>query len=108
MMKLVQINFEFTVAPEEYHEVCSQVAKALAEVPGLNWKAWLINEQRREAGGIYLFESGAAAARYLSGPMVAAVRNKPGIENIEIKLFDILEGPSKLTRFLFGTSHAHA
>ena len=99
-MKLVQINFEFTVPTDEYQAVCDKVAGALAEVPGLNWKAWLINEQRREAGGIYLFENGATAARYLSGPIVAALKNKPGIKGVEIKLFDILEGPSKLTRFL--------
>lgn len=99
-MKIVQINFEFTVRPSEYQAVCDQIATALAEVPGLKWKAWLINEQRREAGGIYLFEHGAAAARYLSGPIVAAMKNKPGIQDVQIKLFDILEGPSKLTRFL--------
>lgn len=99
-MKIVQINFEFTVAKAEYEVVCAQVAGALAEVAGLSWKAWLINEQREEAGGIYLFENGAAAARYLSGPIVAAIKDKPGIQNVEIKLFDILEGPSKLTRFL--------
>jgi hypothetical protein len=99
-MKIVQINFEFAVAREEYEGVCDHVARALAGVPGLNWKAWLINEERQEAGGIYLFENGAAAARYLSGPIVAAVKNEPGIQNVEIKLFDIMEGPSKLTRFL--------
>jgi hypothetical protein len=99
-MKIVQINFEFTVPKADYEAVCAQVAKGLAEVPGLSWKAWVINEQRQEAGGIYLFENGAAAARYLSGPIVAAMKNKPGIQKVEIKLFDILEGPSRLTRFL--------
>lgn len=99
-MKIVQINFEFTGPRAEYETVCGEVSNALAEVPGLNWKAWLINEHRQEAGGIYLFEHGAAAARYLSGPIVAAMKNKPGIRNVEIKLFDIMEGPSKLTRFL--------
>ena len=99
-MKIVQVNFEFTAPKAEYEAVCAHVAGALAEVSGLSWKAWLINEQREEAGGIYLFENGAAAARYLSGPIIAAMKDKPGIRNVEIKLFDILEGPSKLTRFL--------
>lgn len=99
-MKIVQINFEFRVEPAEYEEVCAQVANTLLQVPGLNWKAWLINEQRREAGGIYSFESGAAAARYLSGPIVGSIKSNPGIRNLEIKLFDVLEGPSKMTRFL--------
>jgi hypothetical protein len=103
-MKIVQINFQFTVEPKEYDAVCQHVAKKLAEVPGLNWKAWLINEQRREAGGIYLFDNAAAAVRYVNGPIVENVKSAPGIKNVEIKLFDILEGPSKLTRFL--TAHA--
>ena len=99
-VKIVQINFAFTVPVTEYEAVCAEVAKALAEVEGLKWKAWLINEERREAGGIYLFENEAAAARYVNGPIVDALRDKPGIERVEIKIFNLLEGPSKLTRFI--------
>jgi hypothetical protein len=103
-MKIVQINFQFIVNADEYDAVCHRVAESLSEVPGLKWKAWLINEQRREAGGIYLFDNGAAALRYVNGPIISAVKSTPGIKNVEIKLFDILEGPSKMTRFL--TAHA--
>lgn len=99
-VKIVQINFGFTVAVSEYQAVCAEVAKGLAEVPGLKWKAWLINEERREAGGIYLFENGNSAARYVNGPIVEALKDKPGIKRVEIKLFDLLEGPSRLTRFV--------
>ena len=99
-VRIVQINFGFTVAVNEYEAVCAEVAKALAEVEGLKWKAWLINEERHEAGGIYLFENETSAARYVNGPIVEALRGKPGIERVEIKIFNVLEGPSKLTRFV--------
>ena len=98
--KIVQINFRFTVPMGEYQSVCDQVASALSELRGLNWKAWVINEETREAGGIYLFDSGISATQYVNGPIVSALKDKPGIEGIQIRLFDIMEGPSRMTRFL--------
>ena len=37
-----------------------------------------MNEVEREAGGIYLFESEAAAQSYLAGPIVAGLKESPG------------------------------
>jgi hypothetical protein len=55
-MSILQINFKLNVAPAEYRKICSSVAQPIADVPGLMWKVWILNEQDGEAGGIYLFQ----------------------------------------------------
>ena len=52
-MPILQINFKLNVAPAEYRKLCKSVAQTIADVPGLLWKVWLLNEQDGEAGGIY-------------------------------------------------------
>jgi hypothetical protein len=97
--KIVQINFRFGMSITDYEKRCNQVADNLAKVPGLQWKAWLLNERRREAGGIYLFNDESAADTYVNGPIISAMKNAPGIEQVEIKSFNILPNPSAVTRF---------
>ena len=57
-----------------------------------------MNEVEQEAGGIYLFESDAAAQAYLAGPIVASLKASPAVSNISAKLFDVLESHSAITR----------
>jgi hypothetical protein len=57
-----------------------------------------MNEAEREAGGIYLFESESAAQAYLGGPIVAALKASPGVNNISAKLFDVMEEHTGITR----------
>jgi hypothetical protein len=75
-------------------------ASAIAAVPGLLSKVWIIDEQRRRAGGVYLFTDRAAATAYLEGPIVAGLRANPALSGVEVHLFDLLEGPSVVTRGL--------
>ncbi len=57
-----------------------------------------MNDAEHEAGGIYLFESEAAAQSYLAGPIVAALKSSPDVSNINAKLFDVLESHNAVTR----------
>jgi hypothetical protein len=84
---------------DEYEVACERVAKVLAKVPGLTWKAWIINREMKEAGGLYLFESRSAASRYVDGPILMALKAQPGIERVEVKQFELMPQPSKTTRF---------
>src|SRR5437899_1402166 len=54
--QVLQINFALNVSPAEYRNLAAGVADAFAQVPGLRWKVWFLDDQAREAGGIYLFE----------------------------------------------------
>jgi len=96
--KILQLNLNFSISRTELEAAWSEAAQPIADVPGLRWKVWLMNEAEKEAGGIYLFESEAAAQSYLAGPIVAALKSSPAVSNISAKLFDVLESHSAITR----------
>src|SRR6266542_3324789 len=96
--KILQVNLKFSITRAELETAWLEAAQPVADVPGLRWKVWLMNEAEHEAGGIYLFESEAAAQSYLAGPIVAELKSSPAVSNISAKLFDVLEGHSAITR----------
>ena len=96
--KILQLNLNFSISRTELETAWREAAQPIADVPGLRWKVWLMNEAEQEAGGIYLFESEAAAQSYLAGPIVAALKFSPAVSNISAKLFDVLESHSAITR----------
>ena len=96
--KLLQVNFKFSIPRADLEAAMLPAAQPIADSPGLRWKVWLMNESEREAGGLYLFESDAAAQSYLSGPIVAALKSNPVVSNISAKVFDVLEGHTAITR----------
>src|SRR5215510_10476506 len=96
--KILQLNLNFSISRTEVEAAWLEVAQPIAEVHGLRWKVWLMNEAAQEAGGIYLFESEDAAQSYLAGPIVAALKSSPAFSNISAKLFDVLENHTTITR----------
>jgi hypothetical protein len=96
--KILQVTMKFSIPRADLEAAWLPVAQPIADVPGLRWKVWLMNEAEREAGGIYLFESEAAAQSYLACPIVAALKASPAISNISVKLFDVLESHTAITR----------
>ena len=96
--KILQVNMKFSIPRADLETAWLEAAQPIADVPGLLWKVWLMNEIDREAGGIYLFESEAAAKAYLASPIVAALKSSPAVSNISAKLFDVLEGHTTITR----------
>lgn len=97
-MPILQINFKLNVSSDEYHEICRSLAQTFADLPGLRWKVWLLNEEEREAGGIYLFSSQQALRNYLSGPIVAQIKSHPALREISAKQFDVMEDVTAVTR----------
>jgi len=97
-MPILQINFKFDVPLEEYQHICQSVAQAIADLPGLRWKIWILNEREKEAGGIYLFASEQAIHDYLSGPIVAQVKSHPGFRELSAKQFDVMDDVTAITR----------
>jgi hypothetical protein len=96
--KILQVNLKFSISRAELETAWLEAAQPIADLPGLRWKVWLMNEAEHEAGGIYLFESEAAAQSYLAGPIVAALKSSPAVSNISAKLFDVLESHTAITR----------
>ena len=96
--QILQVNLKFSIPRQDLAAAWLDAAQPIADVPGLLWKVWLMNEAEHEAGGIYLFESKAAAEAYVAGPIVAALKSSPAISDISAKLFDVMEKHSAITR----------
>ena len=62
---LLQFDFPFS-GPwgDQMAGAMQDLARSIAQEPGLRWKIWTENEATGEAGGIYLFEDVASAQAY--------------------------------------------
>ncbi len=96
--KLLQINFTYSVTQAEYEKATFPLASLIAQVPGLQWKTWIVNDSQREAGGIYLFDDDGALQAYLAGPIIAGVKSHPALSNFSVKAFDVMPAASAVTR----------
>ena len=96
--QVLQVNLNFSITRDELETAWLDAAQPIANISGLLWKIWLINEGRSEAGGIYLFENAEAAGTYLGGPVVAALKASPVVSNLSMKVFDVIAYHSAVTR----------
>ena len=95
---MLQLNFNFSVSKEEYEQAVSPLADKFAEVPGLKWKVWILNGEKSEAGGIYMFENQASLDEFLAGPLAKTVTSHPALSDFSVKQFGIMEDITKITR----------
>jgi hypothetical protein len=99
-MVIVQINYRRPDMPKEAWEAryTDDRARPFLDVAGLQWKIWLDGPEERRAGGIYLFDSRAAAEAYVNGPIVARMRGNQDVGELDIRVFDVRERMSEITR----------
>jgi hypothetical protein len=102
--KILQINYKFDVPAADLLRGFLPAAQAIGQTPGLNWKVWLMNEADSEAGGIYLFEDEAAVNAFLGGPIVSAFKAHPAVSDIRVKMFDVSEAHTLVTRGPIGAA----
>lgn len=95
---ILQINYQFTSVADLSKLLTPDDAAAIAAVPGLIWKVWLMNEADREAGGIYLFESREAAQSFVNSDDIKGFASHPTLSNFNAKMFAPDEALSKVTR----------
>jgi hypothetical protein len=95
---ILQINFKLNVPADAYVSSCQGVVQAIAEVSGLGWKIWILNEHEKEAGGIYFFNTEQALSDYLSGPIVVQLKNHPSLTDVTVKRFEVIEELTSTTR----------
>jgi hypothetical protein len=96
--QILQINFKFNVSAADYRNLAHEIAGAFAEVEGLRWKVWIINEQENEAGGIYLFDNERSLGAYLASPLAEQVKNHPALSEISAKTFAVEAEATAVTR----------
>ncbi|MCC6191189.1 MAG: YdhR family protein [Anaerolineales bacterium] len=95
--KLLQVNYKFAGTRAEYEAANLPAAPQIAGFPGLRWKIWLMNEAGQEGGGIVLFDDEAARQAYIN-LVQSVVQNEPGLSDLSIKSFDVLEAHTAITR----------
>ena len=96
--KMLVTNYNYSVSLEEYQQMTSELGQAFADVPGCLWKIWLINDEKKEAGAVYLFKDDESLQNFKSSPLVAAVLSHPALSNFDLKERDILTEVSEITR----------
>ena len=96
--KMFVTNFNYNVDLEEYQQMASQLAQAFADVPGCVWKVWLVDDAKKEAGAVYLFEDDQSLQNFKASPLVASVLSNPALSNFDLKERDILKEVSEITR----------
>ena len=96
--RILQINFKLSVAASDYEVLAASLAQSFAEVPGLVWKIWTLNEAEREAGGIYYFDGQQSLERFLSSQLAASVRNHPAVSEFSAKPFAVMDAVTATTR----------
>lgn len=97
MAYLLQVDFPYT-GPwgDEMAQVMTDLARSIADEPGLIWKIWTENPATQEAGGIYLFEDKAQAEAYLA--MHSARLKAFGIPVVNAKIFSVNQELSVIDR----------
>jgi len=95
---MLQLNFNYSVTKEEYEQAVSPLADKFANVPGLIWKIWILNPEKSEAGGIYLFENQASLDEFLAGSLAKTVTGHPALSNFSVKQFAIMKDITEITR----------
>ena len=96
--KILQLNFRFSVTADQYTAAVSELAEDFAKVDGLRWKVWIMNESRKEAGGIYLFDDQSSLDSYMKGPLAAGVTSHPALSDFSIRQFDVMPDLTAITR----------
>jgi Putative mono-oxygenase ydhR len=95
--KILTTKFNYSMPTEELKKNMPAAAPEFSEIPGCCWKIWLINEDLKEAGGVYLFESPTELEQFLNSNLLASVANNPAFSNFEINTFGIEEAASVIT-----------
>jgi quinol monooxygenase YgiN len=96
--KILVTNFTYHVTRAEFERMAAQLAPAFADVSGCIWKIWLIDDEKSQAGAIYLFKDEDALQNFKSSALVASVLTHPSLSHFELRERDVLKEVSELTR----------
>jgi hypothetical protein len=100
--KILVTNYSYNVSREEFERMASDLGPAFADVSGCLWKIWLIDDEKKEAGAVYLFEDEKALQNFKTSSLVASVLSHPALSNFDLKERDILKKVSAVTRAPLG------
>lgn len=98
-MHVLVVNFNLKdMGEEEYRGVADAIAPAFANLPGLVSKTWLADPETNTYGGLYVWQSREAMEAYKRTDIYEGIGTNPHFENVVVKDFGVLEGPTRTTR----------
>lgn len=96
--KILVTRFNYSLPHAAFRDLLLSVAGEFAAVPGCRWKIWLIDEQKKEGGAVYLFNSEQSLEKFKQSPLVQSVLSHPALSNFDLRVMDILPEQSAITR----------
>jgi|SRR5688572_30506413 hypothetical protein len=100
--QIIQTNFHFNTSVADFKQFATEAALPFERLQGLQWKIFLLNEERKEAGGIYLFVNKNAVANFKSSELFHGIVTNPAFHSVNFKQFNIIESASLLTHAPLG------
>jgi hypothetical protein len=97
IVQVVNFNLK-NLTDADYRSACDGLAPELARVAGLISKVWLADEASNMYGGVYTWVDQQAMDAFARSDFFKAFATNPNFANITSKVFEILEGPSQVTR----------
>jgi Putative mono-oxygenase ydhR len=96
--KILITKFNYNLATPEFKNLLSSVAGEFVKVPGCQWKIWLVDEEKKEGGAVYLFRDQDALDTFKASPLVASVLSHPALSNFDFRETDIVKEASEMTK----------
>ena len=93
---IARFNYE-GMSEAELLATATELAPNFANIPGCFEKTWLINAERRTAGGVYKFASKASIDDYLASPLWKGVESTPQFTNLATEVHGVMEGATTIT-----------
>lgn len=82
----------------ELRSTADAIAHDFAGIPGCIEKTWIADAETGTYGGVYKFQDRSALETYLASDLWAGVAGNPAFRNLITQQFDVMEGPSRITR----------
>lgn len=95
--KVLIAKFNYSIPTGELEIKMLGAATKFSEIPGCCWKIWLFNEDQKEAGGVYLFETDVELEQFLKSNLFASVTQNKAFSNFQTHTFSISEPASIIT-----------
>lgn len=96
--KILITKFNYSLPHSQFRDLLLSVAGDFAKVPGCEWKIWLIDEEKKEGGAVYLFSSEKELSAFKESPLVLSVLSHPALSNFDFRETDMVKEPGVITR----------
>ncbi|MDP8904450.1 MAG: YdhR family protein [Chloroflexota bacterium] len=104
-MHVLVVTFHLDgITEADYVRACEALAPAFAEVPGLISKTFLANRETNTYGGVYFWSDGESLEAFKRSDLANSIATHPALAGFAMQQFDVLEGPSRVTRGLIAVA----